>query len=273
MPRTPSPNTLRRRTGLLLVLLLIGAIVGAGPAAAGDDEPPPPKPTIVLVHGAWADSSGFDRVVRNLQADGYDVVAVANPLRSLATDSEYLASVLATIEGPIVLAAHSYGGMVMTNAATANPNVKALVYIAGFAPDEGDSVGSLLALNPGSLLGPDALVFRPYPGGVDAYIGADVFHEAFAGDLSAETAAAMAATQRPIDPHVLEEPSGPPAWATIPSWYLVATEDHTIPPATQRFMAERAGATVMEVESSHVAMTSQPGRTTHLIEAAAEATS
>jgi pimeloyl-ACP methyl ester carboxylesterase len=273
MPPTATLTNLRRRIGLLLVLLLFGAVVGAGPASADGDEPDAPKPTIVLVHGAWADSSGFDRVVRNLHADGYEVIAVANPLRGLTTDSEYLASVLATIEGPIVIAGHSYGGVVMTNAATGNPNVKALVYIAGFAPDEGDTVGGLLAINPGSLIGPDTLVIRPYPGGVDTYIAADIFHEAVAADLSVETAAMMAATQRPVDPRILDEDSGPPAWAEIPSWYPVATEDNTLPPATQRFMAERAGATVMEVESSHVAMTSQPGRTTYLIEAAVEATS
>jgi pimeloyl-ACP methyl ester carboxylesterase len=200
------------------------------------------------------------------------VIAPANPLRGLASDSAYIGSVLDTIPGPVVLVAHSYGGAVITNAATGRPNVAALVYIAAFAPDEGDSVGGLLALNPGTHIDPaTTLIFRPHPGGVDGYVNPDNFRDIFAGDLSADTAAIMAASQRPGDVSTLSDPSGPPAWKTIPSWYLVARNDHLIPPATQRFMAQRAGATTVEVRASHVAMISQPRAATNIILDAARA--
>jgi pimeloyl-ACP methyl ester carboxylesterase len=210
-------------------------------------------------------------VARRLQEDGYTVIVPANPLRSFPTDSAYLASVLATITGPIVLVGHSVGGVLITNAATGNPNVKALVYVAAFAPDEGETVGQLLAMNPGSEAGPPNLTFRPYPGGVDVYITPSAFHGVFCADLPADTAAVMAASQRPIDATALGEPSGVPAWKTIPSWYLVASNDEAIPPATERFMAKRAGATTVEIASSHVAMISHPGVVTDLIVDAAHA--
>jgi pimeloyl-ACP methyl ester carboxylesterase len=210
-------------------------------------------------------------VARRLQDQGYTVIAPANPLRGVQYDSAYLSSVLATITGPIVLVGHSYGGVLITNAATGNPNVKALVYVAAFAPDLGETVGQILAMNPGSQAAPPNLTFRPYPGGVDTYITPSAFHSVFCADLPATTAAVMAATQRPIDAAALGEPSGAPAWKTIPSWYLVASNDQAIPPATERFMAKRAGATTVEIPSSHVAMISHPGVVTDLILDAAHA--
>jgi pimeloyl-ACP methyl ester carboxylesterase len=250
---------------LLAVALVFGM---AGSATAVPDRGP--KPTVVLVHGAFADASGWNDVVRKLQRKGYPVLAPANPLRGVDSDSAYLRSVLATVSGPIVLVGHSYGGFVLTNAATGNPNVKALVYIAAFAPDDGDTVGGLAGQFPGSRLGPDALDFRPYPGGVDGYIKLSLFHDVFAADLPASTAAAMAISQRPADVNTLGQPSGVPAWKTVPSWTLVAQDDQVIPPAAQRFMAQRAGAHTIEVDASHVAMISQPGPTTDLILAAAK---
>jgi pimeloyl-ACP methyl ester carboxylesterase len=207
-------------------LLLTFPLRAAG-ATKGDPTSSEPKPTIVLVHGGWADASSWNAVAERLQDDGYTVVAPANPLRGVQSDSAYLSSVLSTISGPIVLVGHSYGGVLTTNAATGNPNVKALVYVAAFAPDLGETVGQLLAMNPGSQAVPPNLTFRLYPGGVDVYITPSAFHDVFCADLPATTAAVMAAGQRPIDAAALGEPSGVPAWKTIPSWYLVASwRDH-----------------------------------------------
>jgi pimeloyl-ACP methyl ester carboxylesterase len=233
-----------------------------------------PKPTIVLVHGAFADASGWTASIKQLLRQGYPVIAPANPLRGVAADSSYLASILATITGPIVLVGHSYGGEVITNAATGNPNVKALVYIAAFAPDKGETSGALATKFPGSMLTQDNLVFRPYPlaggtMGTDGYINPTVFHRIFCADLPAGEAAVMAATQRPGSVITLGEPSGIPAWKTIPSWYLVATQDNAIPAAAERFMAKRMGAHTIEIDSSHVAMISHPTIVTQLILAAA----
>jgi pimeloyl-ACP methyl ester carboxylesterase len=228
------------------------------------------KPTVVLVHGAFADASGWNGVTSRLQRKGYTVIAPANPLRSVQGDAAYLASVLATIDGPIVLVGHSYGGEVITNAATGNPNVKALVYVAAFAPDEGETSGELAMKYPGSQLVPENLVLRPYPisatqTGLDGYIKPTKFREIFCADLSRTKAAVMAASQRPGSLNTLSEKSGPPAWKTIPSWYLVAKQDRAIPPASERFMAKRMKAHTREINSSHVAMTSHPTITTRLI--------
>jgi pimeloyl-ACP methyl ester carboxylesterase len=249
----------------LVATLLVVAVGVAGAANATGSHGDEPKPTIVLVHGAFADASGWNGVTRRLQERGYTVIAPANPLRSLPSDTAYVSSVLDTIQGPIVLVGHSYGGMVLTNAAIGHPGVKALVYIAAFAPDTGETVGGLTAMNPGSGLGPDNLVVRPYPGGLDGYIKPSVFRQVFAADVPRDMAATMAASQRPSDLGILSQPSGEPAWKTIPSWYLVAAQDGTIPPATERFMAQRAGATTVEVASSHVAMISHPRQVTDLI--------
>jgi pimeloyl-ACP methyl ester carboxylesterase len=254
-------------TGALAFLVAMN-LTGSSSAAE-------PKPTVVLVHGAFADASGWDRVVQKLQKNGYPVIASANPLRGVATDAAYLASLLESTDGPIILAGHSYGGFVMTNAATGNANVKALVYIAAFAPDEGDIVFGLAGMFPGSQL-PTAIHAVPYElpngeSGIDGYIDVAQFHAVFAGDLPRNTAMAMAASQRPSTLASGEEPSGAPAWESIPSWYMVATDDKVIPPEAQRFMAERAGATTVEVKSSHVAMVSKPAKVVELIEAAAKA--
>jgi pimeloyl-ACP methyl ester carboxylesterase len=264
----PSPRRLLPSLVAIVALVtfaLPSRPVPAGAAGGGS------KPTVVLVHGAFADASGWNEVTKRLQAGGYPVLAPANPERGLHLDSAYLRTVLATIDGPVVLVGHSYGGAVITNAALGQPNVKALVYIAAFGPDIGDTVGTLVLKNPGSgLTSPGNLVLRPYPGGVDAYINPRVFHDVFAADLPPDTTAMMAASQRPAELTILVQPSGPPAWRTIPSWYMVAANDKTIPPATERYMAERMGATTVEIASSHVAMMSHPDEVTDLIHRAAD---
>ena len=268
-------------SAIIGVVLFAGTGASASPAtsgatAAASHHGDGPKPTIVLVHGAFADASGWAGVITRLEDRGYTVLAPANPLRGVATDSAYIASVLATITGPIVLVGHSYGGEVITNAATGNPNVKALVYIAAFAPDAGESAGGILAQFPGSMLTPANLILRPFPQpdgttGTDAYINPTVFREAFCADCSADTAAVMAAAQRPAALATLSEPSGVPAWKTIPSWYLVANQDHAIPPAAERFMAARMHAQTVQINSSHAAMVTHPGAVTDLILSAAKA--
>jgi len=233
------------------------------------------KPTIVLVHGGWDNSTGWNAVIAKLQKSGFDVIAPANPLRSLASDAAYVSSVLDTIEGPIVLVGHSYGGAVITNAAIGHGNVKALVYIAAFAPDVGESLFQLVTMNPGSQIGPATLITRPYPlpnggQGIDLYLTREGVRTAFAQDLPRKTTDLMFATQRPFSQEAFVEPSGTPAWKSIPSWYLVASDDHAIPPMTQRFMAARAGAQTSEVSASHVPQISQPDAVTEIILQAAE---
>jgi pimeloyl-ACP methyl ester carboxylesterase len=269
-----------------LVLSQVGAADAAGSATAGaatagaeTSSHGESKPTVVLVHGAWADSGSWDQVVARLQRQGYTVIAFPNPLRGLPDDSAYLAAFLSTISGPIVLVGHSYGGAVITNTATGNPGVKALVYVDAFLPDQGETIAQLVGRNPGSCVAGDPTqVFdlRPYPGAppgaVDAYVKQSVFPSCFANDLPARKAAVLAATQRPASTVILGQPSEPPAWAEIPSWALVGTVDRVIPPATQLFMAERAQAHIVEVKASHLAMVSHPGAVTRLIVAAARAT-
>ena len=232
------------------------------------------KPTIVLVHGAFADSSGWDAVAGRLLDTGYRVLAFSNPLRGPLADGAYLRDFLTTIEGPVVLVGHSYGGAVITNAATSNPNVKALVYVAAYAPAEGESVAAANALGGGHTEVTDHLVLRPFPGAAegdaDAYIDPAHYHRLFAQDLPRDTTRFMAATQRPGALAALVTPSGPPAWKTIPSWYLVASQDRIIPPEAERAMAARAGSTMTEINSSHVAMMSHPAAVVRLIQAAAK---
>jgi pimeloyl-ACP methyl ester carboxylesterase len=230
------------------------------------------RPTIVVEHGAFTDASGWDAVVGRLRRRGYDVLAPANPLRGVAPDAAYLRSVLKTIEGPIVLVGHSYGGAVITNAAVGMPKVKALVYIAAVAPKEGESQMDIFARFPGSLLGPSTIVERKFPGGVDQYFKVESFRDVFSADLPAGEVATAAATQRPLAKVAGSAKSGPPAWRTIPTWFMVATEDHAIPPAAERFMAKRAHAHTVEVKSSHTVMLSHPGAVTKLILAAARDT-
>ncbi len=236
-------------------------------------SPTDSKPTIVLVHGAFADSASWNAVIPDLLAQGYPVVAAANPLRSVQGDSDYVASVLAGIEGPIVLVGHSYGGIVISNAATDNDNVKGLVYVAGFAPDTGESAFTLAGQFPGSTLG-DALAPIPLAGGgTDLYIRPDAFWSQFAADVPEADAALMATTQRPVTEAALTDNSGDPAWKTIPSWFVYGELDKNIPAAAVAFMAERAGAKeAIEVSgASHVVMLSQPKAVTDVILSAVNA--
>ena len=235
------------------------------PTAAGG-------PTVVLVHGAFADASGWAGVISRLQAQGIPVVAPANPLRSVSGDAAYIASVVNQIPGPVLLVGHSYGGMVISNAAPQTQNTVGLVYICAFIPEEGESIQALAEHATDSLLG-SALVPAQYPSGgaepgVELYIDQARFHEVFCADLPAEEAAIMAVSQRPGSGLGFGEPSGPVGWKTLPSWALITPNDHTIGASGLRLMAERAGAIVAEVDASHVAMISQPDAATDLIVAA-----
>jgi pimeloyl-ACP methyl ester carboxylesterase len=231
-------------------------------------------PTVVLVHGAFADASSWNGVIERLQAKGVQVTAPANPLRGIAADSAYVRAVLEQIEGPVVAVGHSYGGAVITNAATDAKNVGALVYVAAFAPDEGELLGAVEAGSKDSVLN-SALVPRTYPanGGsaTEFYIDPAKARDAFAGDLSDQQAALIAATQRPVSELAFSEPSGPPAWRDRPSWAVVATRDKAAGTDVTRSMAERAGATITELEGSHVIMVSQPQAVTDVIMAAVAA--
>lgn len=242
------------------------------------------KPTVVLVHGAFADASGWNSEIYRLRKLGYPVIAPANPLRGLTSDADYIRSVLATISGPIVLVGHSYGGAVITNAARGVPNVKALVFVAAFVPDVGQSIGTAYdpATYPGSLLGPTTTEVRPAPnaaatttGGqdLDIYIQAAHFREVFAGDQSSRRALTMAATQRPLSLTANNEVSGAPAWKTVPSWDLITLDDKAISPGGQAFMAKRANAHTTTVHSAHDVMVSHPGAVVRTIIAAATAVS
>lgn len=248
---------------------------GAGPTAGGA------KPTVVLVHGVFADASGWYKTMAGLQDAGFPVIAAANPLRTLAGDSAYVSSIVDTIPGPVILVGHSYGGEVVTNAGRGHTNVKALVYVAAFAPDEGESALQLAEQFPGSEL-PGALVTRPFPlpadappgdPGLDGYIDPARFREVFAGDLPRSETRLMAAAQRPGSVGGLAGPSGVPAWKSLPSWYVIPTADKVIPPAVQRFMAQRAGSRVVEAKgASHVVMMSRPAVVVRQILAAHHAT-
>ncbi|MET0930288.1 MAG: alpha/beta hydrolase [Aeromicrobium sp.] len=254
---------------LVVAVLTLGWSASADPATRAATRHHPQKPTIVLVHGAFADASGWNRVSARLQKAGYTTYAPPNTLRGPLTDSEYLRSFLSTIDGPIVLVGHSYGGALITNASTGNPNVKALVYVAAYALDEGESVLEANELGGGTTDLAANLVVRPYPGAPagdgDAYIDPAAFRRLFAQDLSKKETRVMAAAQRPAALSGLVTPSGVPGWKTIPSYYLVASQDRTIPPAAERAMAKRAHAKTIEIRSSHVAMMSHPKATTRLI--------
>jgi pimeloyl-ACP methyl ester carboxylesterase len=220
------------------------------------------KPTIVLVHGAFAESASWDAVIDRLLEAGHPVIAAANPLRSLTADAASVGDLLRTIEGPIVLVAHSYGGAVISNVPADTGEITGLVYVNAFAPDPGDSAFSLAGMFPGSMLGEETL--RPVPrsdGTTDLYIVQDRFHELFCADVPAPQAARMAATQRPVTQEALFAPSGErPLWRELPSWFLTGAEDRNIPAELQRFMAERAGSqrTVEIPGASHALPVSQP---------------
>jgi pimeloyl-ACP methyl ester carboxylesterase len=226
--------------------------------------------TVVFVHGAFADASGWNSVIEQLQADGVQVMAPANPLRGISIDSAYIASYLDQIPGLVLAVGHSYGGAVITNAATNANNVVGLVYVAAFAPDEGERLIDIESDSKDSVLN-TALVSLQYPNGQGAETAVEFgidpakFHDAFAVDLPAEQTAVMAATQRPVAELAFSEPSGVPAWKTLPSWAVVATGDKAAGSDVVRSMAERAGATITEVEGSHVIMMSQPQEVTDVI--------
>lgn len=231
------------------------------------------KPTVVLVHGAFADSSSWNGVVKILEKDGYTVVSAANPLRSLKGDAESVASVIRSIKTPVVLVGHSYGGPVISEAAYGNSNVKSLVFVAALAPEAGETTAQLSGRFPGSTLGPTlAPPVDLADGGKDLYIQQDKFHDQFAADVSVADARLMAAAQRPVTVEALNEPATEPAWKTIPSWFVYGDKDKNIPPQAQAFMAERAHSkqTVVVKGASHVVMISNPKVVAQLIEKAAK---
>ena len=232
-------------------------------------------PTVVLVHGAFADVSSWNDVISRLQAEGVPVTAPPNPLRGINADSAYIASVFEQIEGPVLAVGHSYAGAVITNAATNAANVVGLVFVAAFAPEEGERLGESTALSKDAILG-TVQVAHHYPtpdGGQAMEVSVDPagFHEAFAADLSAEVAAVMAATQRPVSELAFSEASGPPAWKKLPSWAVVGTRDKAAGTDLTRANAERAGAKITELDGSHVIMVSQPQAVTDVILEAVEA--
>ncbi|HSG40218.1 MAG TPA: alpha/beta hydrolase [Thermoanaerobaculia bacterium] len=256
------------------VLCLTGLLPLLSPASIYGKEIPMKKVTVVLVHGAFAESSSWDGVVAQLLAQGYPIVAAANPLRGVKSDADYVASILKGIEGPIVLVGHSYGGSVITNAAGGNNNVKALVYVAGFAPEAGETASQLSGRYPGGTLGPTlAPPVALTDGGKDLYIQQEKFWAQFAADVPEAQAKLMAGAQRPVTEAALNEASGAPAWKTIPSWFIFGELDKNIPAAAHSFMAQRAGAkeTVEVKGASHVVMISNPDAVARIIGHAAAA--
>ncbi|MEU9343630.1 alpha/beta hydrolase [Streptomyces sp. NPDC048278] len=281
-------SDLTRRPTRRTVLATGAAVAGAatltgltGPfartASAAGRHTSEAKPTVVLVHGGYADSSCWNGVVQKLQGKGYTTIAGSNPLRGIPTDAPYIASLLDSVSGPVVLVAHSMGGTVITNAAAGKSNVKALVYIAAFVPDVGETQGELIDKFPGSEVLPVSVPvsYRKPDGttGTDLYLSKDG-QAAFAADIPAAAFRVLQATQRPFDADSFTYPTRAAAWRTIPSWGLVAGQDKAIPPAAERWMYSRANfREVVEVPtSSHVAMISHPDITTRLIEDAARAT-
>ena len=274
-------HRVRRLGRPLVVLALLAASALLAPQGTGGlasaSPPQGPRPTVVLLHGDWADASSWNGVTERLQRHGYTVLAPPNPLRGPATDAPYVASFLQTVPGPIVLVAHSYGGFVATNAATGNPNIRALVYIDALIPDDGQSAAELIA---GSCVDPaNAVNVVPGPGGVvDLYLRSEPngaypgFAECFANGVSAKDAALLAAAQRPAAFDQFTQTSGPPAWETIPSWSLIGMADHVITPAQQLAMSTNAGAVISTVDTGHLSLIIRPDVVTKVIETAADAT-
>jgi pimeloyl-ACP methyl ester carboxylesterase len=285
LARTVRPTRLRIVivTAILAAAGLLAATSQAASAHTGGNHGRgAPRPVIVLEHGAWADASSWNKVIRHLQNAGFTVYAPPNPLRGLSQDSTYLHDFLiqnpALAGQPVVLVGHSYGGAVITNAAVNAPEVKALVYVDAFIPDQGETLGQLTSAKPGSCLGgANVFNFVPYPGGptgdVDTYINPSVVPDCFASGLPASQAAVIAATQRPLAASTLGEPSGTPAWKTIPSWDVIGTADRVLPPAEQTFMAQRAGAHITDVNAGHLSMISRSETVAKVIEQAADASS
>jgi len=264
----------------LIAALAITLTTSQSQAKTGARTATSARPTVVLVHGAWANSAAWSGVIERLQSQGYTVDAPPNPLQSLKGDAATIADFLKTINGPIVLVGHSYGGAVITNAATGNRNVKALVYVDAFAPAKGETVLGLDLSKPGSALGAGptkVFDFVPFPGAkkgdAELYVKPAVFEQAFANGLPAKEGAALAATQAPAVYSALTAPSGTPAWKTIPSWYVLGTIDKAIPPAIQLFMAQRIHAHITRVKAGHLPMVADPRVIAKVITAAAKATS
>ncbi|EJN34369.1 alpha/beta fold hydrolase [Pseudomonas sp. GM80] len=231
------------------------------------------KPTVILVHGAFADSSSWNGVVKILEKDGFPVIAAANPLRGVASDAQFVASIVKSVKTPVILVGHSYGGPVISEAAYGNQNVKSLVYVAAFAPEVGETAAELSGRFPGGTLA--SALAAPVDladGGKDLYIQQEKFHDQFAADVPAADARLMAAGQRPVTVAALNEAATEPAWKTIPSWFVYGDADKNIPPKALAFMAERAHSkqTVVVKGGSHVIMVSNPKAVAALIEKAAE---
>ncbi|GAA3491926.1 alpha/beta hydrolase [Streptomyces cremeus] len=269
---------LTRRSALLGVTAAVGLSAAALTLPAGASAAPlrPERPTIVLEHGAFADAGSWDGVVARLQRAGYAVVSAANPLRGPAADAAHLRGVVDRIAGPVVLVGHSYGGTVISQAAAGlEGKVKALVYIAAFLPDTGESSLGLTDKFPGSTLGRavESVSYTLPDGtrGEDVYIEAGKFRGQFAADVPADKARLMAAGQRPVAAVALAEKSTKAAWKTIPSWALVTTQDLNIPEAAQRYMARRAGARTTVVDASHAVSVSRPDAVARVVERAARA--
>jgi pimeloyl-ACP methyl ester carboxylesterase len=255
-----------------LLALFMMAVLAPRAARAGEPEV---HPTVLLVHGAFADASSWNGVISRLKASGYPVVAAAIPLRGVQSDAKYIAEIIESIPGNVVLVGHSYGGSVITSAALGEHNVKALVYVAGLAPDVGESAASLSGKFPGSTLGSTlAAPILLADGGKDLYIQQSKFRVQFAADVSLNQAEQMSAGQRPITESALNEASGAPAWKGIPSWFIYGSLDRNLPTALQVFMARRAGAkeSVEVIGASHVVMTSHPDAVARIIKKAADAT-
>ena len=272
----PIPHLPRRRAIALTIAAAFGVAAATHAAAASPASDPPVKPTIVLVHGAFADASSWNGVIADLQADGYTAVALANPLRGLHADAAYTASLVNQIDGCVVLVGHTSGGAVISNAATDTPNVAALVVVAGFFPDKGERLDQVEAGSTDSELGP-ALVPHTYPTGrgvtteTELTVDTAQFRAVFAADLPESQTALLAATQRPASRLDFAERSGKPAWRTLPSWAVVATQDKAAGTDITLAMAQRAGATITEVAGSHLVMISQPQAVSAVIEQAATA--
>lgn len=253
----------------LAAALLATSALGSVTSFAAD------KPTVILVHGAFAESSSWNGVASRLMDQGYPVIAAANPLRGVAHDAKYVSTLIERTSGPIVLVGHSYGGSVITNAVNGSDKVKALVYVAAFAPAAGESAAALAGKFPGGTLGPTlAEPLQLSDGNQDLYIQQDKFAEQFASDVAPAEAALMAATQRPITAAALNEESRNTAWDYVPSWFVYGSGDKNIPEAALKFMADRAGSkkTLTIPGASHVVMTSYPDEVAALITEAAEAT-
>jgi pimeloyl-ACP methyl ester carboxylesterase len=271
------PARRRRYLAALATALLLCCVAALQvlPDATATQGRPAARPTIVLVHGAWADSSSWSGAIERLQADGYRVLAPSNPLRSLSTDSAALRTFLDTIDGPVVLVGHSYGASVITNAATGNAAVKALVYVNGSVPGRGETVGELAGPESALSVPDPTTIFDfvpntapPTPDG-DVYLHEDVFLRSFATGLSSRQARVLWASQKPITLLALNEPSGPPAWQTIPSWYLVGTRDRVIPTSAQLAMAAKASSTVRRFDAGHLGLISDPAPVARIVEDAA----